>query len=119
MTSALGMAQQQVALLGRRLVPAAAVGLVGAHFLDADAERAHAGQRLEHVEVLGPVSAVPAALIPGDRADQPDLLVIAQRRLTQPEEGSKSRSVPALRAERAWYMPILKVIAHLTEIVLL
>ncbi len=76
--------QQRVALLGRGFVPAAAVSLVGAHVLDAHAERAHAGQRLEHVEVLRSVPAVPAALVPGDRANQPDLLVIAQRRLTQP-----------------------------------
>jgi hypothetical protein len=46
---ALGVAQQQIALLGRRRPPAAAVGLVGAHVLDAHADRAQAGQRLERV----------------------------------------------------------------------
>src|SRR6185437_11551407 len=91
---------QQVALLGRDgatlLDPAGrgaagpgaigpgAVGLVGAHVLDAHAERAQAGERLQHVKVRVLVAAVPAALVPADRADQPDLLVVAQRRLTQP-----------------------------------
>jgi hypothetical protein len=71
------VAQQQIALLGRHL-PACAVGP------DAHADRSKTGQRLDHVEVLGAVTAMPAVLVAVDRADQPDLLVIAQRRLAQP-----------------------------------
>ncbi len=36
------------------------------------------------IEVLLAVAAVPAAGVALDRADQPDLLVVAQRRLAQP-----------------------------------
>ncbi|HEU5392142.1 MAG TPA: hypothetical protein VFV73_40250 [Streptosporangiaceae bacterium] len=80
----LGVPQQQVALLGGGRVPAGPVRLVDAHVLDAHAERAHAGQDLELVQVLGAVAAVPAALVAGDRADETDLLVVTQRRLAQP-----------------------------------
>ena len=80
---ALRMTQQQIALLGRGCVPELAVGLVGAHVLDPDAHGAQAGQRLQRVEVLVAVATVSATGIAGDRADQPDLLVVAQRRLTQ------------------------------------
>jgi hypothetical protein len=38
----------------------------------------------ERVDVLAAVAAVPAAGVPVDRADQPDLLVVAQRRLAEP-----------------------------------
>jgi len=70
--------------VGGRRVPAGAVGLIDAHVLDAYASRAQAGQRLERVEVLGAVPAVPAAGVAVNRADQPGLLVIAQCRLAQP-----------------------------------
>jgi hypothetical protein len=52
------MAQPQVALLGRRLMAAAAVGLVGAHLLDFDAECAHAGQRLPSLSNRACLSAI-------------------------------------------------------------
>jgi hypothetical protein len=76
--------QQQIALLTRRLMPTHAVGLICAHVLDPDAHRAQAGQRLRRIEVLLAVPAVPATRVALDRADQPDLFVVAQRRLTQP-----------------------------------
>ncbi len=80
----LGVTQQQIALLTRAGMPKRAVGLVGAHVLDPDAHRAQARQRLQRVDVAFPVAAVPAARVALDRADQPDLLVVAQRRLAQP-----------------------------------
>jgi hypothetical protein len=76
--------QQQIALLTRRLLSARAVGLVRAHVLDPDADSAQAGQRLQRIEVLLAVPAVPATRVALDRAYQPDLFVVAQRRLTQP-----------------------------------
>jgi hypothetical protein len=82
---ALGVPPQQVALLGRhRAAAPAAVGLVGAHVVDAQAECPQAGKHLQCVKVLVAVAAVPAPGVPVDRADQPDLLVIAQGGLAQP-----------------------------------
>jgi hypothetical protein len=79
-----GMAQQQVALLGRGRTSARPVGLVRAHVVDAHAHGAQAGKYLERVDILAAVAAVTTAGIPVDRADQPDLLVVAQRRLAEP-----------------------------------
>ena len=79
-----GMAQQQVALFGRCHTSARPVGLVRAHILDAHAHGAQAGKHLERVDVLAAVAAVAAAAVPVDRADQPDLLVVAQRGLAEP-----------------------------------
>ena len=59
------------------------VGLVGAHVLDAHADGAKTGQCLERVQVVGAVPAMSAVLVALDRSDQPDLLVVAQRRLAQ------------------------------------
>ena len=70
-------------LTGRRLLELT-VGLVGAHVLDPDTHGAQARQCLRRVEVLVTVPAVPATRVAGDRADDPDLLVGAQCRLTQP-----------------------------------
>jgi len=53
----LGMTQQQIALLTRRLMPAGAVGLICPHIRDARAHRAQARQSLQRVDV---VLAVPA-----------------------------------------------------------
>ena len=80
----LGVHQQQIALLTRFGVPKLAVGLVGAHLLDPDAHGAQASEHLQRVDFLFAIAAVSAARITGDWADQPDLLVIAQRRLTEP-----------------------------------
>ena len=80
----LGVPQQQIALFTRLGMPKLAVGLVGAHFLDPDAHGAQASERLQRVDLLLAIAAVSAARISGDRADQPDLLVVAQRRLTEP-----------------------------------
>ncbi len=55
----LGVTQQQIALLTRRHVPKLPVGLVGAHVLDPDAHRAQARQRLQPIEVLLAVAAMP------------------------------------------------------------
>ncbi len=52
--------------------------------LDPDTHGAQASQCLQRVEVLVAIAAVPATRVALDRADQPDLLVVAQRRLTQP-----------------------------------
>jgi hypothetical protein len=52
--------------------------------LDAHAHGAQAGKHLERVDILAAVAAVAAAGIPVDRADQPDLLVVAQRGLAEP-----------------------------------
>jgi hypothetical protein len=48
------------------------------------AHGAQAGKHLERVDILAAVAAVATPGIPVDRADQPDLLVIAQCRLTEP-----------------------------------
>src|ERR1700677_2091982 len=80
----LGVLQQQIALLPRLGVPKLAVGLVGAHLLNPDTHRAQARQNLQRVEILLAITAVAAARVAGDRTDQPDLLVIAQRRPAQP-----------------------------------
>src|ERR1700679_1814280 len=80
----LGVPQKQIALLGRFGVPKLSVGLIDAHLLDPDAHRAQAGERLQRVDFLLAIAAVSAARITGNWADQPDLLVIAQRRLTEP-----------------------------------
>src|SRR6202012_1871979 len=79
-----GMAQQQVALFGRGRTSARPVGLIRAHVLDTHAHGAQAGKHLERVDILAAVAAVPAAGIPVDRPDQPDLLVVAQRGLAEP-----------------------------------
>jgi hypothetical protein len=42
-----------------RLTPARPVGLIGAHILDADAHGAQARQRLQIIEILLAVAAVP------------------------------------------------------------
>ena len=76
--------QQQIALLTRLGVPKLAVGLVGAHLLDPDAHGAQASEHLQRVDFLLAIAAVSAARITGNRADQPDLLVVAQRRLREP-----------------------------------
>ena len=80
----LGVLQQQIALLTRLGVSKLAVGLVGAHLLDPDAHRAQTRQHLQRVEILLAIAAVAAARVASDRTDQPDLLVIAQRRPAQP-----------------------------------
>jgi hypothetical protein len=74
----LGVTQQQIPLLTRRLMSTRAVGLVCAHVFDAHAHGAQAGQRLQRIDVVLAVAAVPAAPVALDRADQPDLLVVAQ-----------------------------------------
>ena len=79
-----GMAQQQVTLLPRGRTSARPVGLIGAHILDAHAHGAQAGEHLQRVDILVVVAAVTAAGVPVDRADKPDLLVVAQRRLAEP-----------------------------------
>ena len=58
--------------------------LVCAHVLDPDTHSAQARQCLQRVEILVAVPAVPATRVALDRADQPDLLVVAQCRLTEP-----------------------------------
>ena len=84
--------------------------------------RAQAGQRLQRVEVLVAVAAVPAAGVAVDRADQPDLLVVAQRRLAQPaapghvldgescHDGSKThlKRLKSSHSQR-WALPSLSV----------
>src|SRR5271167_1376031 len=80
----LGVHQQQIALLTRFGVPELAVGLISAHFLDPDAHGAQAGEHLQRVDFLLAIAAVSAARISGNWANQPDLLVIAQRRFTEP-----------------------------------
>ena len=80
----LGVPQQQIALLARFGVSKLAVGLVGAHLLDPYAHGAQAREHLQRVEFLFAIAAVSAARITGNWANQPDLLVIAQRRLTEP-----------------------------------
>lgn len=50
-----------------------AVALIGAHVLDPDTLRAQADERLQCVEILLAVPAVPATRVALDRADQPDL----------------------------------------------
>ena len=80
----LGVSQQQIALVACFGVSKLAIGLVGPHLLDPDAHRAQAGERLQRVDLFFAIAAVPAARIAGNRADQPDFLVVAQRRLTEP-----------------------------------
>jgi hypothetical protein len=80
----LGVPQQQIALFTRFGVPNLAVGLVGAHIRDSDAHRTQTSERLQGVDVVLAVPPVPAARITGDRTYQPDLFVVAQRRLAQP-----------------------------------
>jgi hypothetical protein len=80
----LGVTEQQVTLLGRRSATARTVGLVGAHVLDAHAHGAQASKRLKRVEILVAVAAVAATGVPVDRADQPDLFVVPQRRFAEP-----------------------------------
>ena len=75
----LGMTQQQIALLTGRLMPTRAVGLVRAHIADAHAHRTQARQGLQRIDVILAVPPVSAALVALDRADQPDLFVVAQR----------------------------------------
>jgi hypothetical protein len=59
------------------------VGLICAHVFDAHAHGAQAGQRLQRIDVVLAVTAVPAAFVTLDRAYQPDLLVVAQRGLAE------------------------------------
>jgi hypothetical protein len=79
----LGVTQQQIALLARRLVSARPVGRVCAHVFDAHAHDAQACQRLQRVEVVLAVAPVPAAFVALNRAYQPNLLVVAQRWLAE------------------------------------
>jgi hypothetical protein len=94
--NAFGVTQQQIALLTRRLMSTHAVGLVYAHVLDPDAHSAQAGQRLQRIEVLLAVPAMPATRVTLDRAYQPDLFVVAQRRLAQPAAPGTSWIVRAV-----------------------
>jgi hypothetical protein len=80
----LRVAQQQITLLTRGYVSTFAVCLVCTHVMDADAHGSEASQGLQGIEVLFAVTPVPAFDIAKDRADQPYVLVIAQRGLTQP-----------------------------------
>ena len=64
-------------------MPTRAVGLVCAHVFDAHAHGAQAGQRLQRIDVVLALSAVPAAFVALDRAYQPDLLVVAQCRFAE------------------------------------
>src|ERR1700722_5186989 len=80
----LRVTQQQFALLAGRLTSTRAVGLVCPHVLNPNAHSPQAGQCLQRVEILLAVPAMPAARVAPDRADQPDLFVVAQCWLAQP-----------------------------------
>ena len=79
-----GVPQQQIALLTRFGVPKLAICLVDAHLLDPDAHGAQTSEHLQRVDFLFAIAAVSAARITAYRADQPDFLVITQRRLAEP-----------------------------------
>jgi hypothetical protein len=99
----LDVTQQEIALLARRLIVHAR-GWPGMCACPRSRRHsAQAPQRLHRVEVLLAVAAVPVLRVALDRANQPDLFVVAQRRLTQPaapshildRESCHSRSKPA------------------------
>lgn len=86
--NAVRVAQQQITLLDRCTMPQATISLVGPHVLDSDTHGPQTSESLQRVEILVAVAPVPAARVAGDRADQPDIFVVAQRRLTQPAPSS-------------------------------